>query len=70
MAKRCATFVDSNFGVYDIESDEDVDFYYEVQRESRLKKCAGCGRKVRLRPDYAYCNTCADKRERGYDCEY
>lgn len=61
------TYYDDNFGRYEIESDEDVAFYHQVQRESRLKKCQGCGRKVKLRPDYAYCNSCADARERGYD---
>lgn len=61
------TYYDDNFGHYDIDSDDDVEFYHQVQRESRLKTCAGCGCKVRLRPDYAYCNSCADKRERGME---
>jgi hypothetical protein len=64
---RNRTYVDDNFGTYDIDSQEDVDFYFEVQRESVLKTCDGCGRKVKLRPEYGYCNSCADKRERGYD---
>ncbi len=61
------TYYDDNFGHYEIEGPEDVEFYHQVQRESRMKKCQGCGRKVRLRPDYAYCNSCADRRERGGD---
>ena len=60
-------YVDDNFGVYDIESEEDVEFYHQVQKESRRKKCQGCGRMVKLRPDYAYCNSCANIRERGGD---
>jgi hypothetical protein len=61
------SYYDDNFGFYEIDSDEDVEFYRQVQRESVSKKCAGCGRKVRIRPDYAYCNSCADKIERGAD---
>lgn len=61
------TFVDDNFGTWDIENQDDIDFYFQVQRESRRKKCQGCGRMVKLRPDYAYCNSCADARERGGD---
>jgi len=64
------TYVDDNFGTWDIESPEDVEFYNTVQRESRVKKCQGCGRRVRLRPDYAYCNRCADTLERGGDLDY
>ena len=70
MSKRNATYCDDNFGVWDIQDDSDLDFYHQVQRESVVKKCQGCGRRVKLRPDYGYCNSCADKRERGFDCEY
>lgn len=62
------TYVDDNFGTYEINDDDDVAFYHQVQRESIDKTCDGCGRRVRLRPDYGYCNSCADKRERGWDC--
>lgn len=61
------TYYDDNFGHYEIDSDDDIDFYHQVQAESITKTCAGCGRRVKLRPDYAYCNSCADKRERGWD---
>lgn len=61
-------YVDDNFGVWDDMDDPDnVEFYRRVQRESVSKKCAGCGRRVRLRPEYAYCNMCATKREQGFD---
>lgn len=62
------TYYDDNFGFWDDMDDPDmVDFYHEVQRESVEKECAGCGRTVKLRPDYDVCNSCADKRERGWD---
>jgi hypothetical protein len=61
------TYYDDNFGHYNIESEEDVDFYFQMQRESVSKRCSGCGRTVRLRPDYGYCNTCATTLERGGD---
>jgi hypothetical protein len=63
-----ATYIDDNFGVYEgMDDPENVEFYHQTQRRSRLKTCEGCGNKVRLLPDYAYCNSCADKRERGMD---
>lgn len=65
------SYYDDNFGHWDDMDDPDmVEFYHEVQRESVSKKCAGCGRRVKIRPDYAYCNSCADKRERGMELDY
>lgn len=63
------TLYDDNFGHYDPGDDpeETARFYKQVQKESVVKICKRCGRKVRLRPSYAYCNSCADKMERGYD---
>jgi hypothetical protein len=61
------TYHDDNFGCYDIQDEDDIAFYRKVQKESRLKTCRGCNRKVRLRPDYAICNSCADRAERGMD---
>jgi hypothetical protein len=60
-------YYDDNFGWWDIESDDDVEFYHQVQRESVEKECKRCGRTVRIRPDYALCNSCADAIERGED---
>jgi len=61
-------YYDDNFGHWDGMEDEDMrDFYMQCQRENVSKKCQGCGRTVRIRPDYAYCNSCADARERGMD---
>lgn len=62
------TYIDSNFGTYDIRDPEDVDFYHDVQRRSVTKICEGCHQKVRILPDYAYCDSCATKREKGWDC--
>lgn len=39
----------------------------EYVRRWVWKRCKGCDRRVKLRPDYAYCNACADKIERGGD---
>ena len=44
-----------------------VEFYHQVQKENVEKKCEGCGQMVVLRPEYGFCNICADKRERGWD---
>lgn len=62
-----ATYYDENFGHYEIRDEGDVEFYREVQRRSVEKQCAGCGRTVRLMPQYGYCDSCASKRERGMD---
>lgn len=61
-------YYDDNFGFWENMDDPDMqEFYHQVQKESVLKTCEKCGRKVKLRPDYAICNSCADKMERGYD---
>jgi len=67
-----AGYYDDNFGHWDgMGDDEDGEemreFYDKVQNESVEKVCQGCGRTVRIRPHYAYCNSCADARERGMD---
>lgn len=60
---------DDNFGWYDRDGDEQetVAFYRQVQSRSVSKTCRGCGHKVRILPQYAYCNSCADAIERGWD---
>ena len=63
-------YYDDNFGHYNIESDEDVAFYHQMQRLSVLKKCQGCGQMVRIKRDYAFCNSCADYIENGCHYEY
>lgn len=59
------SYYDDNFGEWEIESEEDLEFYRQVQKENVEKICQGCGRRVRIRPDYAICNACAEARERG-----
>jgi hypothetical protein len=60
-----SSYYDDNFGHYEIEDEDDVAFYHQVQRESVRKKCCDCGRMVMLRPEYCRCNSCADRIERG-----
>jgi hypothetical protein len=59
-------FYDDNFGAWDDMDEPGMeDFYFQVQRESVLKECEDCGRMVKIHPDYACCNSCADRRENG-----
>ncbi len=61
-------FADDNFGVWeDMDDPDNRAFYQQVQKESVWKKCEGCGRRVKLRPHYGYCDACATKREQGFD---
>ena len=62
------TYYDDNFGHWEDMDEPDVrEYYFRVQAESVEKTCKGCGNTVRLMPSYGFCNTCADKRERGFD---
>ncbi|MFA5252528.1 MAG: hypothetical protein WC454_08095 [Phycisphaerae bacterium] len=60
-------YYDDNYGTYEIQDEEDIEFYKETQKASVKKRCHGCGRMVKIKPEYAYCNSCATKREQGYD---
>lgn len=60
------SYYDDNFGHWEIEDHDDVDFYWEVQAESVERQCSGCGKTRRLRPG-TICNSCADIVERGGD---
>ena len=63
-----ASFYDDNFGAWeDMDDPDNQEFYQQVQRTNVRKKCKGCDRMVSIQPSYAYCNSCADKRERGMD---
>ena len=65
---KVPTYYDDNFGHWEDMDDPDVrEYYFRVQAESVEKTCGGCGHKVRLMPGYGFCNSCADKRERGID---
>ena len=61
-------YADDNFGTWeDMDDPDNREFYLDVQQRSVWKKCRGCGRRVKILPDYAYCSSCADKREQGMD---
>ena len=60
-------YYDDNFGHWDIEDESDLDHYRRTQETNVEKTCVGCGRKVMIQPQYAYCNTCAEKVEAGID---
>ena len=62
------THFDDNFGTWSDMDDPDMrSFYNHVQKTNIKKECSGCSRMVNIQPHYAYCNSCADKRERGMD---
>lgn len=62
------TYYDDNFGHWEDMDDPDVrEFYFRVQEQSVKKTCEGCGQTVMLLPGYGYCDSCATKRERGWD---
>lgn len=63
-----ASYYDDNFGEWHDMDDEDMrEYYHQVQKTNVRKKCKGCNRWVRIQPQYAYCNSCANKIERGED---
>lgn len=62
------TYYDDNFGHWDDMDDPDNQrFYQEVTERSVEKECQGCFRIVRILPQYAYCDGCANKIEMGWD---
>ena len=60
-----ASYYDDNFGHYEINNEEDIEFYHRMQRESEWKQCKQCEREVFISYRYAICNDCADRNERG-----
>jgi len=63
-------YYDDNFGEYEIESQNDVDFYFATQRKSVRKKCSICGQTVKLLPHYDKCDRCIRILENGGDPYY
>lgn len=60
-------YYDDNYGQWDDMDDEDNrEFYRETQRTNVEKICVDCGRRVRIQPQYECCNSCAERRERGW----
>lgn len=63
-----ASYYDDNFGHWDgMDEPEMRDFYDHVQRNSVEKICVGCNQKVKIMPQYDVCDSCATKREQGFD---
>lgn len=61
-------YYDDNFGVWeDMDDEENREHYRRTQATNVRKRCKGCNRWVRIQPQYAYCNSCATRLERGYD---
>lgn len=62
---------DDNFGWYEVGPGDDPEevqaFYTRNAKLSVWKKCARCGRRVKLLPQYGTCNTCMARLERGED---
>ena len=59
---------DDNYGQWEGMDDPDMQaFFRETQATNVEKECQGCGNMVSIQPNYAYCNTCATKREHGID---
>jgi hypothetical protein len=63
------TYYDDNFGHWDIEDEDEMEHYHRTQETNVEKECAGCHRMVMLQPQYGYCNSCATKREQGWDID-
>lgn len=61
------SYYSDNYGWLDFEDEEDMEVHMMIEAESVEKECAGCGMIVKIRPSYDVCNSCADKRERGWD---
>jgi len=59
---------DDNFGDWDPADFDDredmMEFYDHMQSQCVEKVCQGCGRTVRIKYDYAYCDSCM--REMGH----
>jgi len=57
-------YYDDNFGHWHDTDDEEVkQFYKRCQERSVWKICKGCGRKVKLLPDYDKCDSCVREDE-------
>ena len=59
------TYYDDNFGAWDIENADDVEFYRQIQHTNVEKTCIRCGDLVHIQPQYDICGSCADILESG-----
>ena len=46
-------YYDDNFGVFEIEDEEDLAVYRRIQSSNVEKQCQGCDRTVSIQPHYA-----------------
>ena len=61
-------YYDDNFGHWeDMDNDDMIEFYHKIQSSNVEKECNKCGRMVSIQPQYAICNSCAERIERGED---
>ena len=61
-------YYDDNFGHWEGMQDEEAIRYYKyIQQTNVEKECNKCGRMVSIQPQYAICNSCAERLERGED---
>jgi hypothetical protein len=60
-----AAVYDDNFGFWDIDGQEEQAFFEHVQRQSVLKTCDRCDRRVRLLPSKTLCASCLTALEYG-----
>lgn len=52
---------------YDLEDPMTLLILQQMEREKIVKKCEGCGHYVRMKEEYAYCEHCMSRLERGVD---
>jgi hypothetical protein len=52
-----------NFGFYDLDIEDEMEFFCHVKANSVPKKCVRCKEKVRLLPDRKMCSRCAEALE-------
>jgi hypothetical protein len=52
---------------FDAGADENNPFQDPMDRDLEEKPCSGCGHTTLFRPGEGFCESCADKRERGAD---
>lgn len=63
-----ASYYDDNYGHWEgMDEEENREHYRRTQATNVWKKCRGCGKRVKIQPQYGYCNACATARERGVD---
>jgi len=50
---------------FDADANEDNPYQDPMYSNLKEKNCRGCGSRTFFRPGEGYCESCADKRERG-----